>query len=571
MKKKIIISIISIILILGIIACGTVMFYRPARLWVKDFLSFLDSEKFDYKIYYQNNEIVHDYRDLDFDNCDVREIQVSKDRKYLINHSRGFAIGAPRDTEFDFTCAQEFIKATSSEFDMVITKEYAHEDNVKEYIAKYLNKYIYDETFVDKNRIIVHSDNTTKVNDRWMQVVAFTRTPAPMGEYKKNTYVYAYIYTGTPHYYRVLFKTEEYSQHLMEEVYKVLYSFSTGVPIRGTSDVYTDFKPVIPENWSEDTKTVYDKIVNAKTPYWGCFNPLAVRYLKTERTNELEKAVDFEFPVLLEYIYHWEEFPMDGMKQAYDAGKIVELTMQTSSVMNENLDNYNPFFDVLDGVYDETLRKFARDAAEFGKPFIFRLNNEMNSDWTSYGGNVILCDPDLYVEVWRKIYNIFQEEGVNNAIWVFNPNNISFPPCGWNSPIAYYPGNEYVQMFGITGYNTGDYYKDLYGETWREFEDIYDEIYKTYEPSFSEFPWMITEFASASAGGDKVKWINDMFLAFPKYPEIKIAVWFNSQDFDPREPHETVVSREYRLNENPETTDAFKNGVKAYKNMRLVD
>ena len=571
MKKKIIISIISVILILGIIACGTVVFYRPARLWVKDFLSFLDSEKFDYKIYYQNNEIVHDYRDLDFDNCDIREIQVSKDRKYLINHSRGFAIGAPRDTEFDFTCAQEFIKATSSEFDMVITKEYAHEENVKEYIAKYLNKYIYDETFTDKNRIIVHSDNTTKVNDRWMQVVAFTRTPAPMGEYKKNTYVYAYIYTGTPHYYRVLFKTEEYSQHLMEEVYKVLYSFSTGIPIRGTSDVYTDFKPVIPENWSDETKAVYDKIVKAKTPYWGCFNPLAVRYLKTERTEALEKEVDFEFPVLLEYIYHWEEFPMDGMRQAYEAGKIVELTMQTSSVMNEDLDNYNPFFDVLDGVYDETLRKFARNAAEFGKPFIFRLNNEMNSDWTSYGGNVILCDPDLYVEVWRKIYNIFQEEGVNNAIWVFNPNNISFPPCGWNSPLAYYPGNEYVQMFGITGYNTGDYYKDLYGETWREFEDIYDEIYKTYEPSFSEFPWMITEFASASAGGDKVKWINDMFAAFPKYPEIKIAVWFNSQDFDPREPHETVVSREYRLNESPETTEAFKNGVKAYKNMRLVD
>lgn len=570
MKKKII-TVVSIILVLGIIACGTVLFYRPARLWLKDFLSFLDSEKFDYKIYYQNNELVYDYRDLDFDNCDVREIQVSKDMKYLINHSRGFAIGAPRDAEFDFTCAQEFIKVTSSEFDMVISKEYAHEENVKEYIAKYLNKYIYDETFIDKNRITVHSDNTTKVNERWMQVVAFSRTPAPMGDYKKNTYVYAYIYTGTPHYYRVMFKAEEYSPHLMEEVYKVLYSFSLGVPIRGTSDVYTDFKPVVPENWTEETKSVYNKIVNAETPYWGCFNPLAVRYLKTERTNALEEAVDFEFPVLLEYIYYWEDFPMDGMKQAYDAGKIVELTMQTSSVMNEDLDNYNPFFDVLDGVADESLRKFARDAAEFGKPFIFRLNNEMNSDWTSYGGNVILCDPDLYVEVWRKIYNIFQEEGVNNAIWVFNPNNISFPPCGWNSPLAYYPGNEYVQMFGITGYNTGDYYKDLYGETWREFEDIYDEIYKTYEPCFSEFPWMITEFASASAGGDKVKWINDMFKAFPKYPEIKVAVWFNSQDFDPREPHETVVSREYRLNESPETTEAFKNGVKAYKGMKLVD
>ena len=73
----------------------------------------------------------------------------------------------------------------------------------------------------------------------------------------------------------------------------------------------------------------------------------------------------------------------------------------------------------------------------------------MNSDWTSAtGGPIILNDPDLYVEVWRRIYRIFQEEGVNNAIWVFNPNNIAFPPCGYNSSLAYYPGNEYVQMFG---------------------------------------------------------------------------------------------------------------------------
>ena len=527
-------------------------------------------DKCDYKIYYQNNKLVYDYRDLDFDNADVREIQVGKDRKYLINHSRGFAVGAPRDAEFDFACAQEFITVRSSVFDMVISKEFATEPNTKEYIAKYLDQYITDENFQSKNRITVHSDNTTKVNDNWMQVIAFTRTPAPMGEYKKNTYVYAYIYTGTEHYYRIMFKAEEYSQELMNEVYKVLYSFSEDVPIRGTSDVYTDYKPVVPENWTDETKKVYDRLVNASHPYWGCFNPLAVRYLKTERTEKLEKEVDFDFPILLEYIYYWEDFPTDGMKQAYDAGKVVELTMQCSSVMNEDLDNYNPFFDILDGVCDEGLRKFAKDAAEFGKPFIFRLNNEMNSNWVSYGGPVILNDPELYVEVWRHIYKIFEEEGVNNAIWVFNPNNISFPPCGYNSALAYYPGNEYVQMFGITGYNTGDYYKDLYGEKWRDFDEIYDEIYKTYKGSFSQFPWIITEFASASAGGDKVKWIEDMFKDLKKYPEIKAAVWFNSQDFDPRYDYETVISRQYRLDETRETIDAFKNGVKDYKHDSLL-
>ena len=569
MKKRILAFALIAAAVL-IAAAAVVVFYRPARVWVKDKINFIMPDKCDYKIYYQNNKLVYNYRELDFDNADVREIQVGKDRKYLINHSRGFAVGAPRDAEFDFTCAQEFIKVHSSVFDMVISKEFATEPDTKEYIAKYLDQYLLNENFQNKNRITVHSDNTTKVNDNWMQVIAFTRTPAPMGDYKKNTYVYAYIYTGTQHYYRILFKAGEYSQDLMNEVYKVLYSFSEDVPIRGTSDVYTDYKPVVPDNWSDETKSVYNKLVNATHPYWGCFNPLAVRYLKTERTKKLEAEVDFDFPILLEYIYYWEDFPMDGMKQAYDDGKVVELTMQCSSVMNEDLDNYNPFFDVLDGVCDDSLRKFAKDAAEFGKPFIFRLNNEMNSNWTSYGGPVILNDPELYVEVWRHIYKIFEEEGVHNAIWVFNPNNISFPPCGYNSALAYYPGNDYVQMFGITGYNTGDYYKDLYGEKWRDFDEIYDEIYKNYEGSFSQFPWIITEFACASAGGDKVKWIEDMFKDLKKYPEIKAAVWFNSQDFDPRYAHETVVSRQYRLDETQQTIDAFKNGVKDYKHDSLL-
>ncbi len=563
MRKKIIATVIIVIALILILTFA--LNARMILMFVKDKLNTVFPDKFCYQIYYQNGVREYNYNKLDFENNDVREIQVGNGKKYLVNHSRGFALGCPRDSEFDFSCAQEFIKIHSEKYDMIVSKEYAHEDNAKEYVNSYLNKYILDKTYSEVNRIKVHSDNTTKVNDKWMQVLFFTRTPAPMSEIKDNAYAYAYIYTGTQHYYRIMFKTEDYNKDFINEVYKVLYSFSDGVEIKGKSDVYTDFYPVIPEYWTDETKKVYENIKNAKTPYWGIYSPQAVRDSKENVIKKIENETDSEFQILLEYIYYWEEFPAKGMTEAYNNGKIVELTMQTSTVMNADLNNYNPFFDVLDGVCDETLRQFARDAAAFGKPFIFRLNNEMNSDWTSYGGNVILNDPELYVKVWRKIYDIFREEGVNNAIWVFNPNNISFPPCGYNSALNYYPGNEYVQLFGITGYNTGDYYRDRYGEKWRSFTDIYDEIYKNYYNSFKNFPWIITEFASASSGGDKAKWIEDMFDQFSKYPEIKAAVWFNSVDYDPREPFETVVSREYTLDETDKSIDAFKQGRKSHR------
>lgn len=56
-------------------------------------------------------------------------------------------------------------------------------------------------------------------------------------------------------------------------------------------------------------------------------------------------------------------------------------------------------------------------------------------------------------------------------IWVWNPNEKSFPNFCWNYADNYYPGDEYVDIVGLTGYNTGDYYD---GEIWRRFDEIYD-------------------------------------------------------------------------------------------------
>ena len=93
MKKRILAFALIAAAVL-IAAAAVVVFYRPARVWVKDKINFIMPDKCDYKIYYQNNKLVYNYRELDFDNADVREIQVGKDRKYLVNHSRGFAVGA---------------------------------------------------------------------------------------------------------------------------------------------------------------------------------------------------------------------------------------------------------------------------------------------------------------------------------------------------------------------------------------------------------------------------------------------------------------------------------------------
>ena len=72
---------------------------------------------------------------------------------------------------------------------------------------------------------------------------------------------------------------------------------------------------------------------------------------------------------------------------------------------------------------------------------------------------------------------------------------------------------------------------------------------------------MITEFASSSIGGDKAKWITDMFEHIDKYNNIKIAVWFSAADYD----ENGVAARPYWLDETDETLNAFKQGIQKYK------
>lgn len=557
--KKTLYTVIAVVLVL-IIAAVCVLQNDSLRYSIRDMLGFPRY------VYYVNNVPQYDIDQLDFANNDVREVQINKERSYLVNHSRGFALGFPADAQYDFSAAQEFIKVSCSDFSAVISKEYTTygptvEDS-KKYVNEVLHKYMLDEKYIEENNITVHKNDMEEIAGFPMQILALTRTPAKGSEEKDNTYVYCYIYNEDIMFYRIMFKSSEYSDQLMNEVYNTLNSFSTNVAVKGISDTFTDYKPVLNENWNDKTKELYEELSTSDSCKWGIFTPWAVFQNNYSDITALENKVGTEFDGVLEYIHHTDKVPVDGMKSAFDDGKIVELTLQTSTIMNENLNGHNPMFDVLDGQCDDLIRGIARDIRDLEHPVLFRLNNEMNSDWTSYSASACLTDPEIYIKVWRRVYNIFEDEGVKNAIWVFNPNDISFPPNGYNTSLAYYPGNGYVHMFGITGYNTGTYYLEEHGEKWRTFDEIYTHITENSQKDYGEFPWVITEFASSSYGGDKAQWIEDMFSSMKNYPNIKMAFWFNSADYDVRAGKEDIAARPYWFDETAETTKAFAKGLR---------
>lgn len=462
----------------------------------------------------------------------------------------GWSATLPEDMETDASWSRVYTTGENGYLKAVVSVERSPYLDKREYIDHYFDRFILNESWQAANgaRVLRNED----VGGSRVLTVYVESMPEGMAD----TYVYVTRSVPLTRYFlRAMLKYDSADAERAEgDVEAFIESLRPKLTFE-EKRLETDFQPVLPEDWTEETRSAYEKLRAAQNPYLGAFSA---------DVAALEGELGRDLPIALVYATLTDELPVDRMENWFNRGKLTELTIQLTE--NGNMELFNaasPLLNVLNGKYDGLLRDMARKLRDFGHPVLFRLNNEMNSDWTSWSGVVNLSDPELYGAVWRYIYDLFDSEGAHNLIWVWNPNDRDFPPASWNYYLSYWPGNGYVHMLGVTGYNTGTYYKDSTGEDWRTFREIYDSIREEYLPHFADFPWMITEFASSSVGGDKVQWIRDMFRDLPRYPEIKAAVWFDFADFDLSVSAETV-SRPYWLAETPETAEAFADGAKGW-------
>ena len=473
----------------------------------------------------------------------------------------GFALGLPADAVRVDYIVPGVAVFEGEGFRVSVSREWSVEADVAQYVGYYFNRFVLDEDYRRANGLTLLGHASGPEYDR---IELRIDTDAVSGNrVELDTYIYANFFTSTQSFYRVMMKydsTSAVAAHMPSTVTDTFYSYR-GQEI-GESDKH--FAPVANPNWNDETHSLYERISNTDDVMWGIFT----QHVESEGIDvtipAMEEKLGAKFDVILNYepiTYDGYSvlFPTEFMEKAHADGKVIELTYQLTHNNNENLFEASPSLELYKAGDNETIRRFARAAAEFGHPFLFRLNNEMNSDWTNYSGVVNLQDPDIYVETWRTIFNIFEEEGAHNAIWIWNPHDRSYPPAEWTHYLAYYPGDEYVHMLGITGYNNGDYYAQRYNEYWREFDEIYGLIIEELGGRFDAFPWIITEFGSSSFGGDKAKWIDGMFDAIGKYERIKVAVWFSYADFD----DDGTIARPYWLDETEETLEAFRRGLQA--------
>ncbi|TGY77390.1 glycosyl hydrolase, partial [Cellulomonas shaoxiangyii] len=276
-------------------------------------------------------------------------------------------------------------------------------------------------------------------------------------------------------------------------------------------------------------------------------------------------------PDMSGYFQGWDgDFRPDAVTRSWQKGMLPLLTWESRPMNAANDQAIDPNYSlpvIIGGKYDDYLRKYARDVAAHGMPLAIRLNHEMNGSWYPWGEREWGGGPlngnrkGDFVKMWRHVHDIFEEEGANEyVLWVWAPNIVNaLPDYGKNSSWymkSLYPGDEYVDWVGLSGYFRPPYRADqtptfsyTYDRSLGQLREITDK------------PILLAEIGASEVGNQKPQWVADLFrgLARPENQDIIGIAWF----------HHTVttisggqrVTNDWRINSRADSLRAFVDGI----------
>lgn len=198
------------------------------------------------------------------------------------------------------------------------------------------------------------------------------------------------------------------------------------------------------------------------------------------------------------------------------------------------------------GDHDDYIRQWGRDLREFGHEVLLRFAHEMNHSAYPWCVGVGGSARD-YVRAWRRVVRLVRAEGATNARFVWCP---LVPAPGSPDLRSAFPGDRFVDLVGMDGYNAGTA-ADWGG--WLSFSEVFGPLYRSLR-RLSDRPVVVCETGCAEEGGSKARWISRAFLEeLPRdFPAVTAVVWFNE-----------AREADWRLDSSPATLEAARVAVRS--------
>jgi hypothetical protein len=169
--------------------------------------------------------------------------------------------------------------------------------------------------------------------------------------------------------------------------------------------------------------------------------------------------------------------------------------------------------DILHGVQDRYIRRFARSLATFRGVVYLRYAHEMNGDWYPWSH-----EPRFFTLAWRRLVRLFDAAGARNVRFVWSANPNLFEGKGpWLANLRkYWPGSRYVDYVGSTMINFGGVRRARYQVS--RFEPRFEILRRVFRK-----PLILTETNTEYAG--RVSWLRKLRRMLNRMPWIRSVVW----------------------------------------------
>ena len=175
---------------------------------------------------------------------------------------------------------------------------------------------------------------------------------------------------------------------------------------------------------------------------------------------------------------------------------------------------------IRDGYYDANMRSICSVIGTLQSPISVRWAHEMDYD----EGHFIWAGwkPEDYIEAYRRMIDICRAEAPNiNVIW---------SPLGLENAADYYPGDNYVDIVGMSIFGLQPWEEEILGGE-KDFEDWLFERYDRLK-GFGK-PILVAEVGYSGPQAYIEKWENQVSQSRPNLPLLIGSVYFNQPEVYP--------------------------------------
>ncbi|MFM2389831.1 MAG: hypothetical protein RLZZ437_1386 [Pseudomonadota bacterium] len=175
---------------------------------------------------------------------------------------------------------------------------------------------------------------------------------------------------------------------------------------------------------------------------------------------------------------------------------------------------------IAQGYYDANMRNICAVIGTLQSPVSIRWAHEMETSegqfiWSEW-------NPDDYISAYRRMIDICRAEAPDaNFIW---------SPIGLEGSEAYYPGDEYVDLVGLSIFGFQPYEEATLGRS-QTFSEVLTERYDRVK-GFGK-PVVVAEVGYSGSAEYVADWENSLRAPRPEMPQLVGVVYFNQAEVYP--------------------------------------